>query len=60
MRVIVLVLALAGAAGSLAACGSGTSDPFDPAIQAMQGVNACGTGGSDNINQCRGHPRSNN
>ena len=58
MRVIMLALTLATLAGTLSGCGAGTSDPWDPAIQAMQGVNACGSGGTDDINQCRGHPRS--
>lgn len=57
MRIVMLVLAFAATAGTLAGCGAGTSDPWDPAIQAMSGVNACGPGGSDDINQCRGHPR---
>ena len=59
MRTLVLILALAATCGSLTAC-VGSPDPWDPAIRAMEGVNACGTFGSDDINQCRGHPQSNN
>ncbi len=59
MRTLVLILALAAATSTLAAC-QGTSDPWDPAIQAMQPVNSCGTFGSQDVNQCVGHPRSNN
>ncbi len=58
MRTLVLIIAIAISGGSLAACAS--PDPWDPAIRAMEPVNSCGTYGSDDVNQCRGHPRSNN
>ncbi|SHG09274.1 hypothetical protein SAMN02745157_3578 [Kaistia soli DSM 19436] len=59
MRTLILTLFLGAVAVGAAGC-AGTSDPYDPAIRAMEPVNACGTFGSDNINQCRGHPQSNN
>ena len=56
MRTLLFFIALAAGLGSLAGC-AGTSDPYDPAIQAMEPVNACGPSGAADINQCRGHPR---
>lgn len=58
MRKLVLIVLVAAAGIGLAGC-AGTSDPYDPAIRAMEPVNSCGTYGSEDINQCRGHPRSN-
>ncbi|HWJ76247.1 MAG TPA: hypothetical protein VNX29_24045 [Kaistia sp.] len=57
MRTLVLTFFLAAIAAGVSGCAGGTSDPYDPAIRAMEPVNSCGTFGSENINQCRGHPR---
>jgi uncharacterized lipoprotein YajG len=37
---------------SLFSVGGCTSDPNSPAIKAMQPVNACGPGGTSDINAC--------
>ncbi|WP_018184351.1 hypothetical protein [Kaistia granuli] len=37
---------------SLLSVGGCTSDPNSPAIKAMQPVNACGPGGTPDINAC--------
>lgn len=57
MHKLVLFALLAAVGFGVAGC-VGTSDPFDPAIQAMGSVNSCGQGGSDDVNQCHSHPRN--
>lgn len=37
---------------TLVGVGGCTTDPNSPAIKAMQPVNACGPGGTSNINDC--------
>lgn len=54
-RAVLFVMIVAAGIG-LAGC-AGTSDPWDPAIQAMTAANSCGPAGSSDVNQCRGHPR---
>jgi uncharacterized lipoprotein YajG len=42
---------------SLFGLGGCTSDPNSPAIKAMQPVNACGPGGTPDINACSSRSR---
>lgn len=50
MRTLLAVLAISAGLAGLAGC---TSNPNAPAIKAMDDpVNACGPGGSNDINDC--------
>lgn len=49
MRQLIAVLVVLASVSGLGGC---TSDPNAPAIQAMQPVNACGLGGTPDINAC--------
>jgi len=50
MRTLLAVLAISAGLASLSGC---TSNPNAPAIKAMDDpVNACGPGGSSNVNDC--------
>jgi hypothetical protein len=49
MRVVLAALAVTAGLASLSGC---TSNPNAPAIEAMQPVNACGPGGTSNVNDC--------
>jgi len=49
MRSLLLVLAVLSASAGLQGC---TTDPNSPAIKAMEPVNACGSGGTSDINAC--------
>lgn len=51
MRALLIVLSLTSATAGLTAC---TTDPNSPAIKAMEPVNTCGPGGTQDINQCSG------
>lgn len=49
MRSLLLVFAVLSVSACLQGC---TTDPNSPAIKAMQPVNACGPGGTPDINAC--------
>lgn len=49
MRSLLLVFAVLSAGASVQGC---TTDPNSPAIKAMEPVNACGPGGTSDINAC--------
>ena len=55
MRSLLTILALAAA---LSACSTNMtmSEQNAAAIRAFEPVNACGPGGTQDINQCHGHP----
>lgn len=58
MRTTLLALAIAAGLGSLSGLAGCTSNPNDPAIQAMNNPpNSCGPGGTRDINACGGRGR---
>ncbi|MCX5493483.1 hypothetical protein OSH11_02075 [Kaistia dalseonensis] len=53
MRSFIILLAMAGSLTGLSSLAGCTTNPNDPAIQAMNNPpNSCGPGGTANINDC--------
>lgn len=52
MRALLLLSVITLGLGGLTGC---TTDPNSPALRAMEPVNACGPGGTQDINQCSNH-----
>ncbi|HWJ76248.1 MAG TPA: hypothetical protein VNX29_24050 [Kaistia sp.] len=53
MRTLLIILALASAGAGLSACTTGADSAANArAIAAFEPVNACGPGGTQDINQC--------
>ncbi|MBZ9935345.1 hypothetical protein LB518_03520 [Mesorhizobium sp. BR1-1-16] len=53
MRTLLIILALASAGAGLSACTTGDDSAANArAIAAFEPVNACGPGGTQDINQC--------